>query len=213
MRVAMALGFFVLHLLSSTVSAAESLRPKVVFTDLVARAPFEATRDAIASDVRASLVATELFDMVPNDTVREMLAVSPSAACSAVRCAARLGRLVKAEYVVVGEVVGHGDAVAVALRLVKIDGSITHRIGFDVRIKRDAMSQDVDSGVRSMLGLGVRNQSKDKVRVEVASHEVVITPTMPTNFHQAPRGFLMRDYSAWTAIDIEIWRARFEALN
>jgi TolB-like protein len=209
----MALGLLILPLISTTATAAENAKPKVVFTDLVAQAPFEATRDAIASEVRASFVATELFQVVPNDTVRKMVAVSPSAACSQVRCAARLGRLVEADYVVVGEVVGHGDAVAVALRVVKVDGSITHRMGFDVRTKREELSRDVDGGVRSMLGLGVRKQSNDKVRVEVAANQVVITPAMPTDFHQAPRTVQSRDFSGWSATDIEVWHARFEALN
>ncbi len=198
-------------LLLSSPAFAETAKPKVVFTDLVASAPLEATRDAIASEVRASFEATELFQVVPTATVRKMVAVSPSAACSQVRCAARLGRLVEANYVVVGEVVGRGEAVAVALRVVGLDGQVTHRLGFDVRVKREDMTRDVDSGVRSMLGLGVRKQVVAKDRVEVATK--ASAPAMPTDWHAAPRPAKPRDYTSWTATDIEIWHARNEALN
>lgn len=196
---------------SSTAAAAENAKPKVVFTDLVAPAPLEATRDAIASEVRASFEATELFQAVPNETVRKMVTVSPSAACSQVRCAARLGRLVEADFVVVGEVVGHGDAVAVALRVVKSDGTITHRLGFDVRTKRQELTRDVDTGVRSMLGLGVRKNAPAGDRVEVAA----TAPTPPrTEYRPAPRTKHQRDYAHTASpFEIEIWQARNEALN
>lgn len=208
-RIAFALVLFV----SSTAAAAENAKPKVVFTELVAREPLEATRDAIASEVRASFESTDLFNLIPTATVQKMVAVSPSAACSHVRCASRLGRLVEADFVVVGEVVGQGDAVAVALRVVSLDGTITHRLGFDVRTKREQLTRDVDSGVRSMLGLGVRKQAPAGDRHEIAATTISASPAMPHDWHAAPRPTRTRDFTKYTPVDIEIWNARNEALN
>ncbi|MEZ0311625.1 MAG: DUF2380 domain-containing protein [Myxococcota bacterium] len=192
--------------------------PRIAISGIAASEELAPTRDAIASEVRSSFETSGLFRLVRSDVVRAMQNVSPSSACPQQRCAARLGRLLQVDFVVIGEVAKRGELVAVALRMIDVrDGSISHRLAFDVSAKRDELARDVDAGVRSMLGLGVKkpqsaNASGDDVelatmvrelRSVIAHEEAVAKPT----------AVIARDYIESDAWAIEVWRARHAALN
>lgn len=200
-------------LFSAAANAAPN--PRVAISGISASDALASTRDAIVSEVRSSFETTGLFRIIRADAVASMKNVSPSAACLQQRCAARLGRLVQADYVVIGEVAQRGELVAVALRMVDVrDGSITHRLAFDVSPKRDELARDVDAGVRSMLGLGVK-----KPQSANASPDDVELATVPrarggqVAMHADPAAVIAHDYDHGEAWAIEVWRARQAALN
>lgn len=195
----------ILSVLVLPVAAHAAPSPRVAISGISADDALASTRDAIVSEVRSSFETTGLFRMIRADVVTAMQNVSPSSACLQQRCAARLGRLIQAEYVVIGEVVQRGDVVAVALRMVDVrDGNITHRLAFDVSTKRDELARDVDAGVRSMLGLGVK-----KPQSASASPNAVELATLTVE----PTAVIARDYDHSEAWAIEVWRARQAALN
>jgi len=192
--------------------------PRIAISGIAAADGAEPTRDAIVSEVRSSFETSGVFRVVRADVVRAMHNVSPSSACPQQRCAGRLGRLLQVDFVVIGEVAQRGELVAVALRMVDVrDGSISHRLAFDVSPKRDELARDVDAGVRSMLGLGVKrpqssNTSSDEVEVATMVRELR-SVIAHEEIHAKPTAVIARDYSDSDAWAIEIWRARHAALN
>lgn len=193
----------------STVSAqAEAVRPRIVLAKLVSSAALEGERDAIAAEVRTSIETTGLFKVAKPDTVRTMVAVSPSAACPQTRCAIVLGRLVEADMVLTGDIIERAGIISVALRIYEVrDGEISHRLAFDVSTRREDLTRDVDAGVRSMLGLGVRSksQSASNERIEMAAADR--SPSIVSTHHTA------RTYNYDNILNQQVWRARFDALN
>jgi TolB-like protein len=192
--------------------------PRIAISGIAASEALAPTRDAIASEVRSSFETSGLFRLVRSDVVRAMQNVSPSSACPQQRCAERLGRLLQVDFVLIGEVAKRGELVAIALRMIDIrDGSISHRIAFDVSVKRDELVRDVDAGVRSMLGLGVKkpqNASTSGDDVELAT---MVRELRSVIAHEEaiarPTAVIARDYSASDVWAIEVWRARHAALN
>jgi hypothetical protein len=157
--------------------------------------------------VRSSVEQTGAFRIAKADVVRTMITVSPSASCPQTRCALRLARLVDADMVLTGEITEHGGVVTVALRIYDVrDGAITHRLAFDVSTKREDLTRDVDNGVRSMLGLGIRlrPQSATSERIEMA--DAPRTPSVIVR-HAS------HTYDFNNVMNQEVWRARFDALN
>jgi curli biogenesis system outer membrane secretion channel CsgG len=206
----------VMVLLTSFAAVAEAGQPRLAISGIAASEALGPTRDAVASEVRTSLETSAIFRVIRAEMVRAMQNVSPSSACYEQRCAARLGRLVQADYVVFGEIAQRGELVAVALRIVDVrDGTISHRLAFDVSPKRDELARDVDAGVRSMLGLGVKkpqSASTDPDDVELATMIRELRSVMP---HETvgTKTAAVRDYSGSEAWAIEVWRARQAALN
>jgi hypothetical protein len=192
--------------------------PRIAISGIAASENLAPTRDAIAAEVRGSFETSGVFRLVRADVVRAMQNVSPSSACPQQRCAARLGLLLQVDFVVIGEVAQRGELVAVALRMIDVrDGSISHRLAFDVSPKRDELARDVDAGVRSMLGLGVKrpqSASNSPDEVELAT---MVRELRSVIAHEAaaekPAAVIARDYSGNDAWAIEVWRARHAALN
>ena len=216
MRSAFVLSFVALFAPVAVLKAAPA--PRIAISGIAAAEELAPTRDAIASEVRSSFETSGLFRVVRGDVVRAMQNVSPSAACPQQRCAARLGRLLQVDFVVIGEVAKRGELVAVALRMVDVrEGTITHRLAFDVSAKRDELARDVDAGVRSMLGLGVRkpqNASAGGDDVELATTVRELRRVVAHEEAAAKPGAVRaRDYVDAAPYTIEIWRARHAALN
>lgn len=187
--------------------------PRVALSGIAASESLAATRDAIASEVRAAFETTGVFRIIRSDVVQAMTHVSPSAACAQQRCAARLGRLVQADYVLIGEVAQRGELVAVALRMIDVrNGSISHRLAFEVSSKRDVLARDVDTGVRSMLGLGTRrpqSATSDDVTLATVDQPAEADACMPDE----PATVVAQDYDHSVAWKIEVMRARNAAIN
>ncbi len=216
MRSAVVLSFITVFAPLAVAQAAPA--PRIAISGIAASEELAPTRDAIASEVRSSFETSGLFRLLRSDVVRAMQNVSPSAACPQQRCAARLGRLLQVDFVVIGEVAKRGELVAVALRMVDVrDGSISHRLAFDVSTKRDELARDVDAGVRSMLGLGVRkpqsaSSMSDDVELATMVRELRSVITHEENAAK-PTAVIAHDYVESDAWAIEVWRARHAALN